>query len=391
MSNNQIFLTIPCNWSGTSPTDNSPQPARVTVNRNQPVLQNMEDYYITCLRLSFNSFTVPAVIAPLVPGTNFSDNTCTWGFAMTYNGFTSGLVNVTWQPVNTWSPPPSGVVGKSLQSSNPYYWLSTFTPLCNMITATLGECYNLLNTASGNALSGIDPPLCQWDPIRQSMFIAAPDKTFADNPSYNFDGDYPILIYFNNEALCLFAQYDITTPNVSDTPTTLTHYFNLTRDNYNSVINFSDADDPPVYYVTLYPQYFNPSSICPIDSFQCNTSIPLVYELITPPNPNYGKYADQAMIGSPNTSVNPSSSILIDIQGDYGSLSAYQQNFIYNKTDSTRYLEICGYGALKSFDLWFTFTTYSGDVVPLYLIPSTNCNIKIGFIKKSFLNGSNLR
>ena len=371
----QLFLTIPCNWSGTTPTDSSPQPAVVNVNRNAPILNHMEDFYCTCLRLSYNSYTVPCVIAPLIPGTAYSSNTCTWGFNLTYKNYSSGLVNVTWVPVNEWAVQPSGNVSSSLQSFNPYYWFFNFNSLWRILTNTLQTCFTQLQADAGvDFPSGAAAPRIVWDPVRQSPLIEAQTANYDVFNSAN-----PIKIYFNNEASCLFAQFDFTITNNNNIEG-LTHFFNITSDNYESYVPGDNT------LTTLYPQYFNPSSISPIDSFQCNTNLPVVYELISTPNPNYGKYSDQAMQSTNGSNSNPSSNILIDIQGDFGSLLAYQQNFIYNKTDSTRYLEMTANGPLRSFSLNYTFTTYSGDVVPLSLIPGTSCVIKIAFIKKTMLN-----
>jgi hypothetical protein len=371
----QLFLTIPCNWSGTSATDSAPQPAIVNVNRNAPILNHMEDFYCTCMRLSYSAWTVPAVIAPLIPGTNYSAGTCTWGFNLTYNGFSSGLVNVVWVPVNQWAQQPSGVVSSSLQSFNPYYWYFNFNSLWTILSDALQTAYNQLDVASGGTLPvGCLAPTIKWDFQRQSPVLIAQSANYDVNNSL-----LPIKIYFNNFAACLFAQFDFIIVNNND-PNGLTHYFNITANNYQSTVPGDDT------LMTLYPQYFNPGSISPIDTFQCNTTLPVVYELVTTPNPNYGKYSDQILQATNGSNTNPSSNILIDIQGDYGSLQSYQQNFIYNKTDSTRYLEMSGTGALRSFQLNYTFTTYSGDVVPLTLIPGTSCIIKIAFIKKTMLN-----
>ena len=371
----QLFITIPCNWSGTSATDSAPQPASVVINRTAPILNHMEDFYCTCMRLSYSSWTIPCVIAPLIPGTNFSANQCTWGFNLTYKTYTSGLIHVTWVPVNEWASQPTGTVSSSLQSFNPYYWFYNFNSLWKIISTALAAAFAQLQTNAGVDFPvGAVAPEILWDFARQSPFLKA---QIANYDVYN--NANPIKIYFNNETACLFSQYDFTIEKNNDV-NGLTHYFNISTNNYQSLV------PGDITMMTLYPQYFNPGSISPIDTFQCNTTLPVAYELITTPNPNYGRYSDQALQNTNGSNTNPSSNILIDIQGDYGSLLAYQQVFIYNKTDSTRYLEMTGTGALTSFQLNYTFTTYSGDVVPLSLISGTNCIIKIAFIKKTMLN-----
>jgi len=369
----QIFLTINTNYSSYDPNDSSPQIAQTIVNRNGPILNHMENFYCTVMRMSYAAYTVPIMIAPLQVNTDYSQNLTIYGITLTYLNFTSGIKYVIWETANEWATQPTGNVNTSLQSSNPYYYAFNYVNVCRMINTTFQTAFTALDNASGNTLpAGSVAPKFKWDSARQSPVLQAQEANYDVYNSIN-----PITIWFNNTAANLFCGFDFTIVN-NNNLAGLTHYFNITNE-------FNNLDPVNNTLIDTYPIRFNPAYWSCVDTVQLNTSLPIVYEQITPPSASYGKFPTVGM-GNTTDLVNPQSNIIFDSQPDWSSVESFQTLFIYNKTDSTRYLEMAGTGALTSFSLNYTFTLYDGTVVPLYLINNTNCIVKLAFIKKSLIN-----
>ncbi|MEI6529730.1 MAG: phage minor capsid protein [Candidatus Falkowbacteria bacterium] len=363
------YITVPINYTNQTAGNNDPQPANAIVNRQSVILNRIQDFYCSVVRMSISGFAIPLQIASLVVGSDYSQNQMIYSFTLTYNGFSSGKTNVTWYPVNLNATASTGTVSSSLQVGNPYYYNYSFSQVASNLNRALAQAFTQLATAAGG-LPGIDPPTIYFDFQRQSLFIQAPEA------NYNINNLNPITIWFNNEAAPLFTNFDYLKAANND-PNGMDNFFTMIP-GYNNIVNDQ---------IQLYPFSFDPAYFTVIDSIQIITNLPINFESILPVNQNYGQVTTMNLskIVSP---LNPSSPILFDIAPDYSSLQSFGSPLFYNKQDTYRFASVFGSGALYTFTLGVQFSLLDGSVAPLMLFPQTNCVIKLGFFKKNLFNSN---
>ena len=128
----------------------------------------------------------------------------------------------------------------------------------------------------------------------------------------------------------------------------------------------------------------SPKNFVSVNGFTINCNLPIQFESVQLPNYNFGATA----INQPTNqySITPSDSILHSFIPDYSILQNVGSDFIFAKTDTWDFIQILGKGALTSISFSISFTVYSGQKVPLYLLPTTSCSVKIGFFKKELFN-----
>lgn len=362
----------------TASGGNEPTPAVLQVNRSAPLINQIEDFYVTIGRLSFPSNQLPLITAALTVGSAYAANQTIYAFTLTYNGFSSGKTYVTWIPTNTTSPRPSGTVQVCLQSKYQYYYCYTFARFCEMLNAALLTAFVNLGTASGGTLPmGATAPYFNWDPTKGSTVL------FCQKANYESTNATPIKIYFNNELSPILNEYYFDRIANND-PNGLDNRMHIVSDNFNTF-----SGDNTLF--AIYPSTFDSSYWPTISALQLVSSIPLNYELVEPINYNYGQQTTLPGSMTQTTSVNPSNNIITDFIPDFSAIQNFGALFIYNKVDQWRYSAIVGKGPLTTFTLSLQWTDSSGNTIPLYLSPNTTVSVKVGFFKKSLLNTNSTR
>jgi hypothetical protein len=354
-------------------TGNGKTLASVTINRSTPILNFMENFYVSIGRMTFPALSVPLLVAPLIVGSNYSAGQMVYSFTLTYGAFSSGKINIIWQPTNLASSPGTGTVQVSLQSQNPYYYCYTTYRFIDMMNTALATAFTALSIASGGTLPiGAVAPVFYWNVSLGSLVL------YVKNVYDTRNNVNPIYIAFNNQLAPLLNgfEFDNLGDNAPDG-----------RDNQFIIIQSPDNVDPlAATFLDILPFAFDLNYWSVVASFQVTTSMQLNYENIQPINYDYGTPSSLPPASTQNSNVNPSACILTDFVADYQNPANANALFIYNKTDSWRFATIAGTGSLNSFTLNLFWTDIAGNQIPLYLNPGTNATIKIGFFKRSLFN-----
>lgn len=370
-NNNEVdyfYLTFPINYSGTN--TNGATPATAQFNQSAPYVDRQQDYYLACTRLEINGFTVPLWIAQMRVGTDYANAQLIYSFTLTYKTFSSSQKYIVWIPSDLSFQPATGTIQVSLQSTKPYYWVYTFDQIFNMFNASLADAFNELSIASGGTLPvGALAPKVYFDGARGSSLIQVQTANYSSLIAN------PIKLYMNNEMSTLFANYTYNSlvnndANGKDNLFIFTPGFHTTDSVDNTMSNF-------------YPFTFNPKNFVSVNGFTVNSNLAIQFESVQPPNMNYGQ---TSLMQSSDYSIIPSDNILHSFIPDYSILQNVGSDFIYSKSETWDFIQILGSGPINQFQFSIYFTTYSGEKVPLYLLPTSSCSIKLGFFKKSLFN-----
>jgi hypothetical protein len=265
-----------CNIVQNSTYGNQASPALLTISRGAPIVNHIENFYVTVGRLSFPSNQLPLLTAPLIVGSNYSTGQTIYSFTLTYKNFSSGKTNIIWQPTNMNFSPGTGTVQVCLQSQNPYYYCYTFWRFCQMMNTALTTAFNALSVASGGTLPvGAAAPYFYWSSESQTTIlvvqIANYDQTVA----------FPIQIYFNNELQPIMNgfYFDRIAEN---SPSGQDNRFQILQ-NYDS----TNPLDLTHYYIR--PSVFDSSYWSSVQTLELLSTIPVNYESVQPINYNYGQ------------------------------------------------------------------------------------------------------
>ena len=367
------FQFFNCQINQNAGSGNLRTPASITINRSTPILNYMENFYVSVGRMTFPALTVPLMVAPLVVGSNYATGQMIYSFNLIYKTFSSGQVFVTWQPSVLTASPGTGLVQQSLQSLNPYYYVYTVNRFCDMMNAALDTAFTALGVASGGTLPlGAVAPLFYWSVELQSIVL------YVKNSYDTVNAAFPIYICFNNQLAPLLNGFEFN--HVADNePNGL--------DNQFVIIAGKDNIDPAdITFLDIKPFAFDLSYWTIVNGFQVTTSMPVNYENIQPINYDYGMPSTLSIAATQNTNPNPASNILTDFVPDWQNPQNFNALFIYNKTDQWRYAVFSSSGPLSTFTLNLFWTDIAGNQIPLYLNPGTTASLKIGFFKKSLLN-----
>lgn len=357
-----INVNIPYNNS----YGNAPAPAITSLQLNTPLIQHMENFYLTIGRASIPSLEIPMLTALLNVGSAYSANEMIYSFTLSYDSAYSSQTFVTWLPTNTSALQPSGTVQSSLQSQYPYYYCYSFYKFVEMLNAALSTAFTELDGAT--TLPGSSAaPYFYFDPVAYTLVLVVQKAQYATNAT-------KILIHFNNESKPLFVNFP--SLNLTNNSTTgLDNVFDITN-----VKSFADATDTTNLYVK--PFSYNPAYMNTVSSLQVLTNLPVVPENVEVYNPNY---AQQSTLDKQGI-FQPVSNIITDFEPDFSGDGAISANFIYNKDSTWRYCDINGSGPIIQLNLSLTWTDKSNYQSPIYLLPGIGSSIKLGFFKKSLLN-----
>ena len=342
--------------------------AQYTENRGAPLVNNVENFYITCGRLVFPAATIPLFIASLQTGTNYSLGQTIYTFTLKYGSFTSGQTPIIWQAVNLFANPGTGTVMTSLQSSNPYYYIYSFYEWCKMMNAALATAFTALKTAAGVGFpSDAVAPVFYYDANKQTIILQAQEAY------YDIAGSTPIKMYFNNYLAAILTGFYFNRLTTGNDTNGLDNQMRIE----NQIVNVSGSN------LLMQPYVFDPSYFSSVNTLQLISTLPANSEYITPVNPDYNQVSlNMPMIQQ----LNPFQQVIEDFAIDFSTVQNYQSVFIYNKTDTWRMISVNGTGALRAFNLSLYWTTLDGASHPLYILPGTSASLKIALLKKSLFN-----
>jgi len=358
-------------------------PAVLTVNRSVAMIDKMEQYKCTVQRLVFPSLSIPMFAASLVKGSDYNENKMvnTFGIAVTTNGTRvySNPVNVVWE-ATVLQPRPEGIVQKSLQSEYPYYYAYD-------IQAVLDLFNNAIIAAMADFQAnhpGVLPPGQQVPFIYSDIdgpYILFPEPS-VDSINYIQQATEYVELFMNNQTATLFNGFPLTqrpytepyTDDVTPLPVGFDAAFRATD---TSTYNYSNNGTD---FYRMDPLGYSMSFWSPANKFLITTTIPVEFEVISGYNPQFGGITPDTIGNSGNQ--NPSSSILTDFAFENGDFQSYGTQYVYNKTDSSRYTDVTGYGPLSNFTLSLYWVAKDGTQVALKLFPLTIASVKILFVKK---------
>jgi hypothetical protein len=349
--------------------------------RTMPFVACPEDYYLSILRFTLETGTLPIFIPTIQPNQG-NRNLTIYSVTLEYEYLGTPYYAqefIQWVPQDKSAeiPPPPNATATGIQvNTTGYYncysyqwWLSLVAEAFIVAFANL----DAQVTGAGGVLPTTYPPYINWDTTSASATLYADVAGYDQNPNILIE---QIGIYMNAPLFNLFNSF----PSIY-----LGYVSVLAGKNFQIVVvNIGSTNlqvvtpangDPPWTAICVYQEYSTIAQWTPITAmvFTSNTlpiqpnqvSTPLVY--------NNGS---QLQFGGNNSDI---ANIITDLVSTDGQ---YRPNLVYLPQAQYRYITLYGNRPLFNLDLQIFYRLKTGELVPFRIGSGESVTIKIAFIKK---------
>jgi hypothetical protein len=360
-------------------------------SRTMPFIENPEDYFLSIVRFTVETTTLPTQIVSIEP--NQADiNKTIYSVTLEYPGFAPQQVFIDWIPQDNLAPipPPPSETANGLQyDGGGYYNAYSNTWFINLVNTALAQAFTNLN-----ALFPPPPttttyaPFLQWDNSTQSAVLLADVEYYDVNqtspPSPN---PSPIKIYMNAPLFTFFNSF----------PSILNGYIGITdgknfqlqiaNNNYSNLQTITltaPGVTPVVQYraMSLYQEVSTIPNWTPITSLVFTSgTLPVVPNQVS--TPLIFNNSQQIALGGNNSAV---SNIITDLVVQSGD---YRSNVVYLPEAQYRLITLRGNTPLKQIDLEIFYRVKTGQLIPFRLGSGQTVTMKLAFLKKESIQLAN--
>jgi hypothetical protein len=339
---------------------NAASPAAVNITRQTPILPDATGYSLALQRLAIPIASIPSFVAALQVGSQYADNLMIYSFTTSVGGFTSPQKFIEWLPQTTYWPQPTGTVEYCLQSDKPFYHAYNISTVFDMFNESLQQSLVELNALSPLPAEYTDVRL-YFDKTTMTPKLFIPTSVYQAQ----------LKIYFNNQMAALFSSWNYVTVGK-----------NTANGQDNLLVFYSNLSNAVTGGVVMAPEVFAFNYFSPVQTVQIRTSMPIIQEATQPVNSNYGQ---SSLLPTINQNYPSSESILTDFTIDSSSVTSEGGYYIYNKTDTTRFITLAGGKTIQNFYISVYWTDNSNAAYPMELLPNTLISMKMTFIPTQFL------
>jgi len=354
--------------------------------RTMPFIHCPEDYYLSIIRFTMETGTLPLFIPSIVPNQaniNLTIYSVTLEIviaAVTYSVTTP----IIWVPQDASAPIPAApnVTQNKLQDdSTGYYNCYNYTWLVQLITNAFKTCFIALNAlvvAAGQVLPTIYPPVVYWDSTSNGIVLYADVLGYNDDPSIALN---EIKVFWNAPLYELFPTLPAQLQGYSSAISPKN--FRLSILDIGGInLNVISPQPVPVLpipptftAITVYQEKPTTANITPITAivFTSNT-LPIQSTQVSTPVVLNDSF--QVSLGGNNSDV---ANIITDLVSDTGD---YRPNLVYLPSAEYRLITLYGNQPLFNLDLQIFYRLKTGQLIPFRIGSGQAVTVKIAFIKK---------
>jgi hypothetical protein len=365
-------ITITNLQSSTTP----PPILTYSENRNTPFIFTPEDYYMSIIRFTLDTPSLPVFIPYIIPYQSNRDLTIynitlSWTNPLAPFQTFSFVQPVIYSPQNLEaevpSPPSSSANG--LQNNfTGYYDVFNYQYWIYLINQAFTSCFNQLNAlvvGAGLALPTANAPVLNFD-TQNDIAILIADQAGYDTTS----ADY-IKIFFNPALFQLFSSFPVIIDNFSTNINNV--QIQTTTFGGSNLVQYPPVS-PTYTAIQVFQEYSTVALWTPITSIVfCSNTLPVVPNQLSSPL----LYVDGKILQSGNNS--NIAQIITDFVSDTG---IYKPNIVFTPTAQFRYIELLGNRPLSNIDISVFWKSRTGELIPFRLTSGSSATIKILFTKK---------
>jgi hypothetical protein len=344
-------------------------------SRNVPFINVPEDYYMSIIRFTLDTQTLPIFIPTIQTNPVYNPtldlNKTIYSFQFSYGNFNSGEIFIEWSPQNSYLEVPPLVTSGNISVQDittGYYDCYTFEFFINLINQQMETAFNAFKASVvGFPVDAISPQIA-WD-ASQNVARLIFEKSFLNSNAT------PIFLFFNSALYGLFGSFNVIRNGYNLTNGKNFQILVIDYGGFNSY-QLTDFITGVTYdVIEIIQEYSTISAWSPISSivFTSNT-MPIVSNQLSKPT----VFVEGSFLGNYGNNSN-FQQIITDLVTDTG---FYKPSITYNPTAEYRYISMTGNQPLTNVDISVFYKTRVGQLVPFRLNSGGTCTLKILFSKK---------
>ena len=359
----------------------APQPLYFNETRNSPFILNPESYYLSIVRFTLDTNTLP-VITPEIQPNQGNLNLTVYSVTLKWTNPVAPFQTFTQQtflqyvPQNQSAlvPSPPNSYPTGLQNNNTgYYDVYNYQYFIYLVNATFQTCFNALNAqvvGAGLVLPTIHAPIMSWD-TQGSIAILNADQAGYDDGSANF-----IKIYFNGSLFNLFSSFPFIIENLS-TFVTAGQNARLIMSGFGGANITPFPPVAPTYTALQIVQEYSTIGLwTPVTSVVFTSNLlPIVSNQVSAPLLFYN--GQRFTTGGNNSNI---SQIITDFVANE---AIYKPFLVYTPSAQYRLVDLVGNTPLYNLDIEVFYKNRIGEFIPFRLGSGGTATCKILFTRKS--------
>jgi hypothetical protein len=349
---------------------NAPPNLAFTEIRNNPYLNAPENYFLSVVRFSLQSPSLPIFIPQVVLGQN-NPNITIYTITLSYKTY-DYQQNIIYTPKDLSQPLPNPPIDfQDLETA--YYFMFSYQQVIEMFNIAFVACLaglNALVIAGGDTLPSPNPPFFEFDPNALVAILDA-DKAGYDRALVN-----PIKIYMNSPAFNLFQNFPAIYygNNVSNGKNYL---FDIYNNNNTNILNLPTYDVLQSYQEGTSTGLWNP-----IMSIVFTTALLPVVPSYTSVPKVWGNDSKLFNIGN-NANLAP---VITDFIVPWSATNTYRDTIEYTPNGEYRLLDMFGSSPLSAVELSCFWKDQFGGLHPFKVNSGCSASIKLMFRRKDYNN-----
>jgi hypothetical protein len=364
-------------------------PPQVIFNetRNTPYLGNPSEYYMSVVRFSLETPSLPIWLPQVTVG-QANINQTIYSFTLTYDlsGVTYDNTQryVTFIPQNVNEPLPAPPLTFQDITSE-YYYIYSIQNAVQMLNNALTASHTALR-ATINGLPGApqlpsnNPPFFEYNPTNNTFILD------ADISGYNLDSTTytPIKIFCNAPMFNLISSFSAFNNGTKNITNGKNYQLNMRYIKGQSPFGFNPGPSGSNFNaqncIQIFQEYPTIPLWCPIQSMVFTTALlPVVPELTAIPVV-FGSNSRYVSDGN-NANISP---VLTDFEVGLTSGFEFKPNITYTPAGEYRLTDLYGNTPLSALEVRVFWKDIFGNLHPFYLAEGCNASIKILFRKKIY-------
>lgn len=355
--------------------NNPPIRFSITDVRNIPYLNSPENYFMSVIRFTIQTPTLPIFIPQILLGQISVDKTVysfTLSFPVGGTTINSTQTFIVYVPSDTTQPTPAQPLTIQDMTSD-YYYVYNLQDWCKMMNTALSSAFTSLNAnviAAGGTLPSANVPFFEWNPVQQVFILS------ADNASFNSSLASPIKIFCNTALYTLLNNF----PIIKFAPTGVALGKNYQFEFYNN--NGLNLFNMGAYSVIqLYQDNSTTGLFNPVQSIVFTTSLlPIVPSVVSIPKIFNSSTFNLSSVGN-NSNIAP---IITDFQIPYSATNQYRPNLTYVPQSEYRLIDLYGLSPQSSLEISVLWKDNFGGNHVFLLGAGCSASIKLMFRRKDF-------
>jgi len=359
--------------------DNTAPPiAYFNETRSSPFVSDPEQYYMSIIRFTLDTPTLPVLIPEIKPfSTNVNDTiyslTLQWQNPVApFQVFTSQrYVQFAPQDLAVGVPLPPSQTNNGLQNNKTgYYDIYNYQYWIYLINQTFLSAFNNLNAqviASGLVLPSVYPPVLTYDTTNNIAILN------SDLAGYSTINPNHIQMYFNSALHQQFSSFPFYIKTFNDA---LGRNYQIQTNTFGGANTVQFPPTAPLYTaIETIQEYSTVALWTPVASIVfCSNTLPIVSNQLSSPL----LYINGIVLTNSSNNSNISQ-IITDFVSDDG---IYKPNIVYQPTAQYRLVELLGNRPIYTLDLTIFWKDKQGQFNPFRLSAGSSATIKFLFTRK---------